>query len=167
MRRDEIYFAKINVNARIPSKEIEDAGYDIYACFDEENLVINPNESVMVPTGIVSAFSSEYMFLLEERSSTGVRDIKRNAGVIDSGFRGEWKAILYNANKKPIVITKETNKDILEVLEDDYIVYPYDKAIVQALLIPVPMVKVKEKTYSELLMIDSKRGSGMLGSSGK
>ena len=36
-----IKFAKVNPNATIPSKEIEDMGYDIYSCFSEDNFIIN------------------------------------------------------------------------------------------------------------------------------
>lgn len=47
------------------------------------------------------------------------------------------------------------------------IVYPYEKAIAQLLVIPVPKVDVEEYTYEELKAIPSKRGMGALGSSGK
>ena len=45
--------------------------------------------------------------------------------------------------------------------------YPYEKAICQALVIPVPTVDVEEYTYEELMAIPSSRGTGALGSSGK
>lgn len=50
---------------------------------------------------------------------------------------------------------------------NDIIVYPYEKAIAQLLVIPVPKVDVEEYTYEELKAIPSKRGMGALGSSGK
>ena len=162
-----VYFAKVREDAIIPSKLEENGGYDIYANFPQDNLVIEPHTSALVPTGIASAFSSDYVMLLEERGSTGTKNMKRSAGVIDSGFRNEWFAMLYNGNDAPIVITKETNPSTLEALADDYIVYPYGKAICQALLLEVPKVNVVEKTYSELLAIPSIRGLGSLGSSGK
>ena len=33
---DSVYFAKIRTGATIPTKRDEDAGYDLYACFDED-----------------------------------------------------------------------------------------------------------------------------------
>ena len=45
--------------------------------------------------------------------------------------------------------------------------YPYEKAICQALVVPVPTVEVEEYTYEELKAIPSQRGNGALGSSGK
>ena len=45
-----IKFAKVKPNAKIPTKREEDAGYDIYACFDEDYITINcidKNETVL------------------------------------------------------------------------------------------------------------------------
>ena len=50
---------------------------------------------------------------------------------------------------------------------EDVIIYPYDKAIAQGTLLPVPKVEVKELSYDELLEIESERGTGGWGSSGK
>jgi dUTP pyrophosphatase len=165
--KDIIYFAKVRPDAKIPSKREEDGGYDIYACFDEEYMILPPHETTLVPTGIASAFHHEYMFLIEERGSSAIKSMKKSAGVIDSGFRKQWFIALYNGNTKPIVITKETNESTLSSLEDDYIIYRYDKGIAQALLLPVPKVKVEEKSYEDLLKFESERNFGMLGSSGK
>lgn len=162
-----IKFAKVKPNAIIPSKRIEDAGYDVYACFEEENFIISPFRSELVPTGIASAFDSDYGLVFRERGSTGIKNIKINAGVIDSGFRNEIFVCIYNANPKPLMITKETNSDKLKNLENDFIVYPYTKAIAQGILLPVPTTDVEEYTYEELQKIPSERGKGMLGSSNK
>ena len=56
---DELYFAKVKPDAIIPSKRDEDAAMDIYACFDEDYLVIPPHTTILIPTGIASAFSSK------------------------------------------------------------------------------------------------------------
>ena len=90
MKKDEILFAKVDKHAIIPSKRDEDAGYDIYPCFDEDYRVIMPHETAMVPTGIASAFDKSWYVQLQERGSTGSKGIKYGAGVIDSGYRGEW-----------------------------------------------------------------------------
>ena len=39
----QIKFAKVKPEAIIPSKRVEDAGFDIYACFEEEYMVIKPH----------------------------------------------------------------------------------------------------------------------------
>ena len=61
---DKIYFAKMKENAIIPSKKKEDAGYDLYACFDEDYFVIEPFKTRPVPTGIACAFHLNIMFRL-------------------------------------------------------------------------------------------------------
>ena len=47
-----IKFAKLHEDAKIPNKKSEDAGYDLWACFDEDFIEIKPNESVLIHTGI-------------------------------------------------------------------------------------------------------------------
>ena len=158
----EIKFAKVNENAVVPSKNIEDAGYDVYACFDEEYMEIKPLNTKMVPTGIASAVPSTHYFQIQERGSTGTKGIKYGAGVIDSGYRGEWFIPITNCNDRLLVISKNMELDF-----GDAIVYPYEKAIAQAILLEVPAATVKEISYEELQKIPSRRGEGSLGSSGK
>jgi len=161
---DKLYFAKIKPEATIPSKLDEDGGYDIYPCFKEEVVIISPNDIVAIPTGIASSFSNKYRMRAEERGSTGSIGLSKRCGVIDSGFRGEWKVFLNNTTGKAIVISKNhTKKKELNNL----IYYPYTKAICQVLLEEVPKVEVEEISYEELLTHESNRGNGMLGSSGK
>ncbi|MDO5707673.1 MAG: hypothetical protein Q4P31_03505 [Andreesenia angusta] len=155
-----IRFAKIREGARIPSKEEEDAGYDIYPCFEEDYIEIKPLNTVMIPTGIASALPDKYYFQIQERGSTGTKGMKYGAGVIDSGYRGEWFIPITNCNDKSIYIVKED-------CDFDGIIYPYDKAIAQAILLEVPKVEIEELSYEELRAIPSKRGSGRLGSTGK
>lgn len=173
--KDAIYFAKVKPNAKIPSKRDEDSGYDMYACFDDDTdyITIPPFESRLIPTGIASAFDKKYGLRLEERGSTGSRNIKRNAGTVDSGYRGEIFVCLYNANSYPITIGKKeylNTKYSTEVIEG-YIkkgyIYPYEKAIAQAVLREIPDVDVTEITYEELKNITSERGIGKIGSSNK
>lgn len=157
-----IKFAKVRESAVIPSKNDEDAGYDIYPCFEEDYVKIEPLTTVMIPSGIASAVPDTHYFQIQERGSTGTKGMKYGAGVIDSGYRGEWFIPITNCNDKDIVIAKDTEADF-----GDAIVYPYEKAIAQAILLEVPKAEVEEISYEELQKIPSKRGSGRLGSSGK
>ena len=172
---DTIKFAKVKSNAIIPSKEEEDAGYDIYACFDEDFIIIEPHTIKMIPTGIASAFSDDYVMVLKERGSTGTKGMAIRATIIDSGYRGEWFVPINNTTDNFIVISKLNRNELKQLgLTDDVlpsnsttIVYSYSKAIGQALLLPVPKVKVEEVSYEDLKEIESSRGTGALGSSGK
>ena len=62
---------------------------------------------------------------------------------------------------------KETYIDYYNGNIIESFVYPYSKAIAQALVIPVPSVNVEEIPYEELQNIPSERGIGALGSSNK
>ena len=83
------------------------------------------------------------------------------------GYRNEWFVPITNHNTKALIITKITNEAELDILKDDYIIYPYSKAICQAVLLPVPLVTINTLSYDELKEIKSERGMGALGSSGK
>lgn len=167
-----LIFAKTREGARIPTKRHEDAGRDIYACFDEDYIMIRPFETRLIPTGIATSFSSKYYAQLQERGSTGSLGIKYGAGVIDSGYRGEWFVPLTNVNPIPVIIAKKEflneNPDyILKEIHDLPIVYPYEKAIAQFVMIEVPEFDEVEISYEQLLSYESARGTGSLGSSGK
>lgn len=159
-----LYFAKTRPDAIIPAKRPEDAGYDIYSCFDEDSITLNPGEIKLVPTGIASAFHSDYVLFIKERGSTGSIGLATRMGVVDSGFRGEIMIGLNNTGNVPLVITKEVSQ---VVKEPHVIKYPYKKAIAQAVLCVVPRLQVEEVGYDELLKIASDRGVSLLGASGK
>lgn len=187
----EVRFAKVNPNAIIPSKRDEDMGFDIYACFNEDYMIISPHETKLIPTGIASACNPNYGFLLRERGSTGSKGIALRAGVIDSGYRNEWFVGLTNTTDKTLYISKISKEEIVDKLynaneinksfdalfggiasiknnlENNSFVYPYSKSIAQALVVPVPKVDVEEISYDELKSIESERGMGKLGSSSK
>ena len=165
-----IKFAKVRPTAKIPTKRVEDAGYDIYANFEEPFILINPHETKMIPTGIASACDTDYCFVLKERGSTGTKGMAQRCGIIDSGYRSEWFVPITNTTDNYIMIAKSdnTSTDVFGSIPMKKIIrYPYEKAICQALVIPVPTVDVEEYTYEELLAIPSNRGTGALGSSGK
>jgi len=158
-----IYFSKMRDGVKIPSKKDENAGYDIYANFEEDSITIMPHETVMIPTGLVSMFDKEFFVEIMERGSTGSKGMGRRCGVIDSNYRGEWFIAITNHNTKALCITKDLNKK-----NNDYVTYyPYSKAIAQAVILPVPKTNVVELELSELLSNTTDRGDGKLGSSGK
>lgn len=167
----QIKFAKLHDKAKIPTKRVEDAGYDIYARFDKEYMTIPPGATRMIPTGIASACDEDYCFILKERGSTGSKGIAQRCGVIDSGYRNEWFVPLTNITSKHLFITKLSEKETYMMHWGNHMppsfCYPYGKAIAQALLVPVPKTVVEEVSYEELQAIKSERGMGALGSSNK
>lgn len=178
----DIKFAKVRDGSVIPSKRNEDMGLDIYACFDEDYIVICPHETKLIPTGIASACNEDYGFVLKERGSTGSKGIALRCGVIDSGYRNEWFVGLTNTTRKTIFISKLSEEETLNRYYSEAksklfikikkffnrtLVYPYSKAITQVLVLPVPKLNIQEVSYEELKSIESERGMGALGSSNK
>jgi dUTP pyrophosphatase len=161
-----IMFSKTKPKAVIPTKRDEDAGYDLYACIESEDcsVIIEPNETAVIPIGIISAFPDSLVGIIKERGSTGIRGIGIRAGVIDSGFRGVWSVIWTNHNNHRIVIATDTAQ--LKLREGD-VVYPSNKAIAQVLFVPIAQLEAVEVLPDVILSIDSCRGKGKFGSSGK
>jgi dUTP pyrophosphatase len=171
----ELLFAKLNPDAIIPSKRDEDAGYDIYPVYDKTGaFLLYPHTTTAIPTGLASVIPEGYYGQIQERGSTGVEGIKYGAGVIDSGYRGEWFICLTNTNEYPILIFKDDASyreavHNLKVNENIVNAKPYGpaKAIAQVVLHKVPEMEVREITAEELKTYGSERGTGALGSSNK
>ena len=93
---DKVFWARDNETVKIPTKREEDAGWDVYANFEEDMWVIQPHTTVMIPTNLRSAFSPKWVAILKERGSTGTKGIAQRCGVIDSGFRNAWMIPITN-----------------------------------------------------------------------
>lgn len=169
--KDKIYFAKMKSNAIIPSKKEEDAGYDFYACLEEDFFIINPGEVGIVPTGIAWAASKEYYLQIEERSSTGKAGIKKNGGVFDSGYRGEILIEIYNSRKETLILSPFSEEKVMKAYPklktNPYFFYSTKKAIAQGIVHKLPVLEAEELSYEDLLSISSERGSKRFGSSNK
>ena len=160
----KIMFAKLREGAVIPSKRDEDSDYDLYACFEEEEFVIPALSTRLVPTGIISAFDESLGVKFEERGSNTKWCGIVQAGVIDSGYRGEWFCAIYNGNTLPVHISKAVSE--VQRLEDRVMV-PYSKAVCQFNVREIPKVDIQEVRPETVLACESARGAGALGSSGK
>ena len=139
---NKLYWAKVKPDAKVPQKRYEDAGYDLYPC--------------------ASAFDPEFVMILKERGSTGTKGIAQRSGVIDSGYRGEYMAPVTNLNTKRVVIKKQDVE-----YKEDAIIYPYEKAICQGVLLRMPQLESEEISFEKLQSMESERMAGKLGSSGK
>ena len=169
LNKNQIYFAKTRADAVIPTKEDENAGYDLFASFEEDFIIIPPYHNGLIPTGIAWACSEDYYMQIEERSSTGVKGIKRNAGVVDSGYRGEIKVAIFNANDVPLVVSNISEENLRKKRPDlDVILfYPVSKAIAQGVIHRVEKMLTREVSMEALLSIPSKRQDNGWGSSNK
>ncbi|PIT97989.1 MAG: dUTP diphosphatase [Candidatus Andersenbacteria bacterium CG10_big_fil_rev_8_21_14_0_10_54_11] len=94
---------KLTANAKLPVKDNPaDAGIDV---FTNESYVLRPGEVHAFTTGISVEFPEGYAALIWDRSGLGSKGIHRLAGVIDSGYRGEWKIVLINLSGAPYEVT--------------------------------------------------------------
>ena len=167
----DVKFAKVRPDARQPIKgDNGNMCFDFFPCFDEDYIEIKAGETKLIPTGIATAFDDDWGLVFRERGSTGKIGLKVSSGVIDSNFRGQIFAALYNGNHdKSIFISKigETGEQSPLTEHPDAILYPYEKAICQGMFLPVPNVILEEIDYETLSNIESARGIGCLGSSGR
>ena len=89
-----------------------DGGYDIWVTgwidekkqFIPRDMILHPGEAQLFQTGIATAYPATHVGLVCDRSGYGVRGLMKQAGVIDSNWRGEWGVKLYNTSKDPIKI---------------------------------------------------------------
>lgn len=177
-----ILFCKTRDEAKIPSRKIGNAGFDIYGLLPEDNtngyVTILPHETIMLPTGIKSVIPENYYIQIQERGSTGHKGIKYSAGVIDSNYRGEWFLGITNVNDKCVVFYEDTEKYASASIahsvmsdkygEGNYILYPLSKAIFQGVLHKThDSITAKEVDIKKFDKYETDRGDGKLGSSGK
>ncbi len=126
----------------MPTKENpSDAGIDIYA---NESYTLRPGERHTFGTGVAVEIPDGYVALFWDRSGLGSKGIHRLAGVVDSGYRGEWKVVLLNTTDEPY-----------EIKKGDKMV----QCVVQKFE-PVDIQEVDE-------LSDTERGKGGFGSSGR
>jgi dUTP pyrophosphatase len=83
-----------DTRAQLPKRaHADDAGYDVYAV---EPVSIRPGDIGVVPLGFKAAIPSIVYGQLASRSSLAKLGVLVVGGVIDPGYRGEWKVMLLN-----------------------------------------------------------------------
>ena len=166
----------VSPNATVPTKSKSNAGFDLYSQTIYSPIVLKHGESHIFNTGVRTSFSDDKYFSIRERGSTGIKCIKVNAGVVDSNYRGEIMISIVNASKNVIVFTPNSNytykrtiwcKVVDRLLSRTVIVYPLDKAIAQGILEKYSNEETEVISLEEYSKIDSDRGEGRYGSTGK
>ena len=143
----KVLIKKLNPKANLPSYKTDgSSGMDLMA-FTEEPIVIRPNSSSLIPTGLSIAIPVDTEVQIRPRSGLAAKSsisVLNTPGTIDRDYRGELKVILFNHGKS------------------DFIVNNNDR-IAQAVLMPV--LKIHFEEVDDLP--DTLRGSGGFGSTGK
>ena len=122
------------------------SGVDLSA-FLEKKVVIKPNSSELIPTGLQVAIPEELEIQIRPRSGLAAKEsigVLNSPGTIDSDYRGELKIILFNHGK------------------EDFIINNGDRI---AQMVLVPIVKMEFEEVDSLP--NTVRGQGGFGSTGK
>ncbi|MBI1804335.1 MAG: dUTP diphosphatase [Ignavibacteriae bacterium] len=84
------------------------SGMDIYASVQEDR-VVKPGETVLIPTGFQMEIPSGYEAQIRPRSGLALKHgvgVLNSPGTIDSDYRGEVKIILKNFGKEEFTIRR-------------------------------------------------------------
>lgn len=122
------------------------AGADLYACLDEE-VVIPPHGTAMIPTGLALELPVGYAGLIYARSGLATKKglaPANKVGVVDCDYRGEVKVSLYNHTSSPAAVS------------------PGERV---AQLVITPYITAEFELSEELS--ETVRGAGGFGSTGK
>lgn len=132
-----------HTNFQMPTKGSEQAGaFDIYMPY---NGIVLKNKQ-MFDLGFAAEVPVGHVALLLPRSSIGAKfgvELNNTCGVIDSDYRGSWKAVLRTKDGEP---------------------YPFSMGdrLIQFLIVPVANVTLEQVESLE----ETARGTGGFGSTG-
>ena len=146
INQTKVKLKKLNENAKIPTYGSPfSAGADLYACIDTD-LVIEPQTTVLVKTGLAMELSEGLVALIYARSGLASKRglaPANKVGVIDSDYRGEIMVALHNHSNQPQTIS------------------PFERI---AQMVVTPYAKCD---FEEVESLDStERGEGGFGSTG-
>lgn len=98
-------FKKLHPDAKLPTYgHPTDAGMDLYTL---EEIIIQPREKVIIPTGLAMNLPIGYAALVWDKSSIGIKKgLKSLGGVFDSGYTGEIKIGLINLSNQEVILEK-------------------------------------------------------------
>jgi len=102
----ELPLRRLRDDAVLPSQAYPgDAGLDLAAC---ERVEIGPGERAVVGTGLAVAIPEGYAGFVQPRSGLAAEHgltLLNSPGLIDSGYRGELRAVVHNTDSKaPFVV---------------------------------------------------------------
>ncbi|OUI88949.1 deoxyuridine 5'-triphosphate nucleotidohydrolase [Acetobacter sp. DmW_043] len=121
------------------------AGLDLLAAV-EKDVVLQPGERVLIPTGLKVALPAGYEMQVRPRSGLALKHglvLPNSPGTIDQDYRGEIGIIMMNMGQEPYIVERGTR-------------------IAQAVVAPVMCVQWHEEKIVE----QTERGAGGFGSTG-
>ncbi len=142
-----VLIKKLDPKVTLPSYKTKGAsGMDLMA-FVKEKIVIKPQTSALIPTGLSVAFSEDYEIQIRPRSGLAAKNnisVLNTPGTIDSDYRGELKIIIFNHSNHDFIVNN-------------------DDRVAQMVLTPVAKIELEEANELPKTL----RGEGGFGSTGK
>ena len=142
-----VLIKKLDPKVALPSYKTKGAsGMDLMA-FVKEKIVIKPQTSALIPTGLSVAFSEDYEIQIRPRSGLAAKNnisVLNTPGTIDSDYRGELKIIIFNHSNHDFIVNN-------------------DDRVAQMVLTPVAKMELEEVNELPKTL----RGEGGFGSTGK
>jgi len=140
----KIIFEKLNEQAVVPTRaHPEDAGLDFVTFY---HTTIPAHGRAIISTGLRCKIEDRNFFMLiKDRSSMALEGLHVLAGVVDNGYRGEIKIILYNTSDHDIELSEGTK-------------------IAQGIILPVEYPEIEEGTVD---VKETARQDGGFGSTGE
>ena len=142
-----VLFKRLDSRVKLPKyKTSGSSGMDLMA-FTEKKIIIKPNSSALIPTGLSLAIPEDTEIQIRPRSGLAAKSsitVLNTPGTIDSDYRGEIKIILFNHSQEEF-----------EVNNNDRI----------AQMVLTPILKIEFEETNELP--GTIRGGGGFGSTGK
>lgn len=125
-----------------------DAGIDFFIPEDFGSAILQPNEDILIDSGIKVIVPEGYALIFKEKSGVATKKkLTIGASVVDSDYRGVVHFHLFNNGEYPQEISAG------------------DK-ITQGLVVPISLCKPIEITEEEYNSYDTERGEGGFGSTG-
>jgi len=142
----KIQIKKLSNDVLTPKYETSgSSGMDV-AAYIEQDIVINPGDKALIPTGFSLSISQGYEVQIRPRSGLAAKNcitVLNAPGTIDADYRGEIKVILINLGKDKFIVKR-------------------GERVAQMVVCPVTQVKLEE--VKKLPLTD--RGTGGFGSTG-
>ena len=142
----KILIKRLSKKVILPKYETEgSSGMDLAACINE-TIIIQPNNKVIIPTGISLSIPKGFEIQIRPRSGLAAKNtltVLNTPGTIDSDYRGEIKVIIINLG-----ITEFKVEDKLRIAQ----------------MVLCPVIKAEFEEVDDLNM--TIRGEGGFGSTG-
>ena len=95
----KVLIKRLDPNVKLPEYKTDGAsGMDLLA-FTKKAIIVKPQTSILIPTGLSIAFSKNYEIQIRPRSGLAAKNnisVLNTPGTIDSDYRGELKIIIFN-----------------------------------------------------------------------